>query len=164
MSSIVDSVIQKNSDPSKPKSRRLLGMGKRPAEKIEDLSVKQKIFAELLANVSDSERYSDTKYANKLGVTPHTIYKWRKLSTVQELALQIYRNKNHIKHAIDIHEAVAARAKRKGGAADARLYFEHQDRIMGIDYHNKFGNTFNVDNMIMIVREENKKNKNNDSK
>lgn len=138
-------------------SRGLLNGRKHPVTKVEDLSVKQQLYAALIADPESYGNLTIQQVADKVGVHYNTILVYRKLEPVMNLALQIYRKRNHIRHAIDIHEAVAARAKQKGGAADARLYLEHQDKIMGVDPRGFSGNTFNVDKMILIVREENKK-------
>ncbi len=132
---------------------------KPPVTKIEHLSLRQKYFAELLA---DPQKYklTNTEFAEMLGVSQNTITAWRRLEPLQLLALKLYKKYHHIKHARYIHEAVAKRAQEKGGAADARLYLEHLARTLGEDIGRSGGNgnTFNVDKMILVVREESKKN------
>jgi len=143
------------------KGKRPQGAGHKRKTEISQLNIKQRKFAEMLADVDRHRKTTSGQFAKILGICQATVYAWRRLRPVQDLALELYKNNGGlIKHMIPIQEAVASRAKQRGGSADARLYFDILKWMKVIDVgsdggNGDGGNTFNVDKVLVIIQNEN---------
>ena len=128
--------------------------GKGKVEKISDLTNKQRRLAEMLADPYEYANESNADFAEILKVSYPTICRWVKLEAVQELAWKRFWNITKGKTQ-KIGKVMYDRALTDSGSADRRLFFDRLDKM---DFKSKGLQEFDVDSIILKLRDKKESN------
>lgn len=131
-------------------------MGKRAEKKVKgigDLSAKERMFADLLA---DSHKHGDKgieELGEMLGVSKATAHRYAALDAVQELAVKRYRVITSKRRRL-VEKVLYKRATEDSGVSDRKLFLDRADRI---DLKDKGFEKFDADEILLIIRKTNDK-------